>query len=105
MRCYIYGLIICISGINFGYALTSASVVNMKHVMHNYHVTISGPAISSLLIGMVPIGGIFGAAFNQLFLQFFNRKNSLYVILIILWIGLGLIMIYNMYAIVIGRFI
>jgi hypothetical protein len=77
----------------------------MKHIIHNYHVTIPGPEISSLLIGMVPIGGIFGAAFNQLFLQFFNRKNSLYVMLIILWIGLGLILIYNMYTIVIGRFI
>lgn len=100
-----YGLIICISGINFGYALTAASVVNMNEVMKHYNVTISGPQISSLLIGMVPIGGVFGAAFNQIFLQFFNRKNSLYVILVILWIGLGLILVRNMYTIVIGRFI
>ena len=100
-----YALIICLSAVNFGYALTAVSVVDMVKLINEYSISLSIPETDSLLIGMMPIGGIFGAAFNQIFLKFFNRKHSLYVMLIILWAGLAMILVHNMYTIIIGRFV
>jgi len=100
-----YALIICLSAVNFGYALTAVSVVDLSQLMTEYSISISTPETNSLLIGMMPIGGIVGAAFNQLFLKFFNRKHSLYIMLIILWAGLAMILVHNMYTIIIGRFV
>ena len=53
----------------------------------------------------MPAGGIFGAMFNQVFVKYFSRKYSIFVMCGILWVGLALIMIHNPYTIFIGRFI
>lgn len=80
-------------------------MVDIPQLKSEYGITLSTPETNSILIGMMPIGGIFGAAFNQFFLKFFNRKQSLYIMLVILWAGLGLILVRNMYTIIIGRFV
>jgi MFS family permease len=53
----------------------------------------------------MPIGAIFGAGFSQLFIKCFNRKHSNYIMLIVLWVGLGIMMIHNWVTIIVGRLI
>jgi MFS family permease len=98
-------LIICLSGVNFGYALTAVSVVNFAQLMDVYDIRISTPAAHAILIGIMPVGGIFGAAFSKIFLKSSSRKHSVYIMLGILWVGLGLMLVHNMYTIIVGRFI
>jgi hypothetical protein len=99
------GLIISLSAFNYGYALSACSVVKITQIQTLYGINLSKSTTSSLLIGLMPAGGIFGAAFNQVFVKFFNRKYSIFLMCSILWLGLALMLIHNNYTIFIGRFI
>jgi hypothetical protein len=54
---------------------------------------------------MMPLGAIFGAGFSQFFIKYFNRKHSTYIMLAVLWAGLGIMMIHNWVTIIVGRVI
>lgn len=101
----IIGIIISLSSVNFGYALTSCSIINMPQIMEIYGITLSQSAASSLLIGLMPVGGVFGAAFNQVFVNYFSRKYSIFIMCAILWVGLALKMIHHPVTICAGRFV
>jgi hypothetical protein len=101
----IIGLIISLSAFNYGYALASCSVVKISQIQAIYGISLTKSTTSSLLIGLMPAGGIFGAAFNQIFIKYFNRKYSIFVMCSILWLGLALMLVHNTYTIFIGRFI
>ena len=93
------------SAINFGYALTAVSVVNISQLITNYDISLSKSTTQSLLIGMMPIGGIFGAGVTKVVLKYVNRKQGIYFLFVLLWIGLGMILVRNMYTIILGRFV
>jgi len=99
------GIIISISGLNFGYALSACSVINLPQVMTIYGITLTQAVTHSLLIGLVPAGGILGAICNQIFVKYINRKYSIIIVASILWLGIALVLIHNPYTIFVGRFI
>jgi predicted MFS family arabinose efflux permease len=101
----IFGLFISLCGFNYGYGLSACSVINTPQVMQIYGIPTSLSTTHSLLIGLMPVGGIFGAIFNQVFIKYVSRKYSIIYMTIILWVGLALMLIENYITLFVGRFI
>jgi predicted MFS family arabinose efflux permease len=99
------GIIISISAVIFGYGLTEISTIPIGTLAEIYGITFSHSVAQSILIGIMPVGGIFGAAINQFFIKHFNRKNSLLIICGLMLLSVGLLMITTQYTLIIGRFI
>lgn len=99
------GLVICISGVMFGYGLTEISTIPIKILTKEYHITIRSSLAQAILIGIMPFGGIFGALSFNLLLKWFRRRTSIFFISVWMVISTILMEINTEYTIFIGRFL
>jgi hypothetical protein len=85
----LFGFVICITGIIFGYGLTQLSTIPIGILITEYNITFPKYA-QGVLIGLMPFGGIFGAAYFQYLLKVFKRKTSIFFVSV--WMVLSAIL-------------
>jgi hypothetical protein len=85
----LFGFVICITGIIFGYGLTQLSTIPIGILITEYNITFPKYA-QGVLIGLMPFGGIFGAASFQYLLKIFKRKTSIFFVSV--WMVLSAIL-------------
>jgi uncharacterized membrane protein YidH (DUF202 family) len=69
-----------------------------------YNIHISSYLAQSLLIGILPIGGIFGALSFKVVLKYLRRKTSFYFMAIWMLVSIGFVQITTFETVLIGRF-
>ena len=67
-------LILAISSFELGYALSEISTVPIDDLLAYYDIPLDPGVANGILVGIMPIGGIFGCLLNRLFLIWFSRK-------------------------------
>ena len=73
-RFMIMGLALAISSFELGYAFCEVSTVTTSELKSAYNIELDAGGTTALLVGMMPVGGIFGCLLNRLFLDWFSRK-------------------------------
>jgi len=85
------GCVISLSAVMFGYGLAEISTIPIQVLVENYGIDFLPSVAQGLLIGIMPAGGIFGAALNPIILAFLKRRTSIFFISVFMAISVGLV--------------
>ena len=99
------GIIISLSAMIFGYGLTEISTISLSVLVAEYHIEFNPQLAQGLLIGIMPLGGVFGALLNKPMMKYVSRKKSTFLLTVFLCFAAGLIQITTVYTLFIGRFL
>lgn len=99
------GLIISISALIFGYGLKEVTSVPIAILMHEYQIPIAKSAAQSILIGILPIGCIFGTIITKWLIARYMRLTGIYLFGVINVGAMVLVNINNFGIFVAGRFV
>lgn len=69
-------LVLSISSIEFGYALCEISTVPIGTLTETFHISLSQGTANGILVGIMPIGGLFGSLLNSVLVRFFSKKYT-----------------------------
>lgn len=105
LRKIFIGLIISLSAIIFGCSLKEITSVPITVIIQKYGITISNFAAQSILIGILPLGGIFGAVITKFMIPRSRRLTGIYIFTFINIGAIILVNITNFGILIAGRFI
>ncbi len=104
-RIYFIGLIITLSALALGYSVKEITSIPISKIILEYDIKISKSAAQSILIGILPIGAIFGVIITKFMLKTTRRLSGMYLFAIV---NLGAIILVNITyfgTLLAGRFI
>jgi predicted MFS family arabinose efflux permease len=89
----------------FGYGLKEITSVTIAQIVKEYNISISKSSAQSILIGIMPLGCIFGAILTKFLMQKFRRLSPIKFFAMINIGAIVLVNINNFTTLIIGRFI
>jgi hypothetical protein len=101
-RIYFIGLIITLSAIALGYSVKEITSIPIAKIILEYDIKIAKSAAQSILIGILPIGAIFGVIITKFMLKSTRRLFGMYLFAIV---NVGAIVLVNITNIFVSCFI
>lgn len=99
------GLIISLSALMFGYSLKEITSVPISTLVAQFSITMSPSSAQSILIGVLPLGAVFGAILTKHLIKKFKRLTGIYIFTIVNIIAVVLINITIFGTLIAGRFL
>ena len=101
----IIGLIISICALNLGIAMKEITSVPIDILIEKYDISTSISLTEAILIGIMPIGAVFGTLINVKMLKHVRRVSSLYIFAAVNVGAIVLVNVNHYPSLVVGRFI
>ncbi len=86
-----FGVTLSQSAMMLGFALTEISAINIDVLISSYNIPLGPYGAEALLGGLMPLGGILGAALSSWVLQNMSRKVSVVFSALIMIISVVLV--------------
>jgi len=99
------GLIISLSALMFGYSLKEITSVPIAILVAKFSITMTPSSAQSILIGILPLGSVFGAILTKPLIKKFKRLTGIYVFAIVNIIAIVLVNITIYGTLIAGRFL
>lgn len=97
------GFIISLSALMHGYSIKEITSVPIKTILAEYSITLDSFSTQSILIGVIPLGSVFGSIITHFILKKYRRLSSLYIFTFFSVLAIILVNITTFATLVIGR--
>lgn len=104
-RKIIIGLIISLSAINYGISLKEITAIPPAELVIKYNIPIDKFSAQSILIGVLPLGAIFGVLITKVLISRYRRLVGIYIFTFVNVGAIVLVNITTFSTFVAGRFI